>query len=713
MFGLSFLNAIFLAGLATVAIPVLIHLLYKRQRTPVLFSSLRFLRRADEDTARRLRIREWLLLALRALIFILIALAFARPFLLNDEQETIERTDLLLLLDDSYSMRTRAEEGTRFELAKGKARNALSGLRDGDRAGLVTAASGGVIRQNLTEDLSLVTAALRAARPTDHFCRYWPAFKKAHSLLGDSDGERKRLVFLTDGQLVSWDGMGQARSLEAAGKGLAVETVFISGPVDNNLALLDLRTPLKIWSEEEPLRLAAKVANYGKRPAALTVRVHWKFAPEGPEAMDRAGFREGKSKEARLEPGETATIPVLLRIERKDEVIGWADLTTEDSLELDNVRYFSISAEDAIAVLCVEDWETEKPFLQASYYLRRALEPALPGPASRSSYVRAKLTTRALLRTMDLKKFEVVVLADVSALDPLAADRVEAFVRAGGGLVVFVGEQTSPDLYNREAHRKGAGWLPAEFQAKTGDENRRERFWTLVPRDRGHELFRSYDEESWSELSSTRFYRYLSVVPAEDASVLAVYDNDDPAILERKVGEGRVILFTSTGNAEWTDFPKRGTYVPLIHQLVRYLSPRDRQSRSNLRLDEPLSAAFGGTRSSRELEGLTVRSVDGGQGPVTEPAPGPGLYQILHADPAQSLRVVAANIDTRESNPATVDATEAAWLSASGEPSGRAVEPGTRMRREERGRLARWWRYLLVAVAAMMLIELAIANEWV
>jgi len=315
---------------------------------------------------------------------------------------------------------------------------------------------------------------------------------------------------------------------------------------------------------------------------------------------------------------------------------------------------------------------------------------------------------------MDLKQFEVVVLADVSALDPLAAERVEAFVRAGGGLVVFVGEQTSPDFYNREAYRKGAGWLPAEFQAKTGDENRRERFRTLVPRDRGHELFRSYDEESWSELSSTRFYRYLSVVPAEGASVLAVYDNDDPAIIERKVGEGRVILFTSTCNAEWTDFPKRGTYVPLIHQLVRYLSPRDRQSRSNLRLDEPLSAAFGGTRSSRELEGLTARSMDGRRGPSTELAPGPGLYQILSAGPApQSLRVVAANVDTRESNPATVDAAEAAWLSSSGEPSAKAVEPGARMRWEERGRLARWWRYLLVAVAALMLVELAIANEWV
>jgi len=713
MFGLSFLNTIFLAGLATVAIPVLIHLLYKRQRTQVLFSSLRFLRKADEDTARRLRIREWLLLALRALIFILIALAFARPFLMSDEQETTERTDLLLLLDDSYSMQTKAEAGTRFELAKEKAGKELSALRDGDRAGLVTTASGGVIQQNLTEDLSLVKAALRGAAPTGHFCRYWPAFKKAHSLLSDSDGERKRLVFLTDGQLVSWDGMSQARSLEAAGQGLAVETVFVGGPGGSNLSLLDLQTPLKIWSKEEPLRLAARVANYSKLPAAVTVHVHWKFVPAGPEAMDRSGFQRSKSKEIRLEPGETATVPVLLRLERKDDVVGWAEVAAEDSLHLDDVRYFSVSAEDAIEVLCVEDWETEKPFLQASYYLRRALEPALPDETPRSSYVRAKLTTRSLLRTMDLKSFEVVVLADVSELDPLAADRVEAFVRAGGGLVLFVGEQTSPDFYNREAYRKGAGWLTAEFQAKTGDENRRERFWTLVPGDRGHELFRSYDEESWSELSSARFYRYLSVVPAEDASVLAVYDNDDPAIIERKVDVGRVILFTSTCNAEWTDFPKRGTYVPLVHQLVRYLSPRDRQSRSNLRLDEPLSAAFGGARSVRELEDLTARSIDGDQGPVMDPVPGPGLYQVLSADPPQVLRVVAANIDTRESNPATVDAAEAAWLISSGEPPDRAVEPGTRMRWEERGRLARWWRYLLLAVAALMLLELAIANEWI
>ena len=711
---LSFLNSLFLIGLTSAAIPVIIHLLFKRQKKRVVFSSLRFLQKVTEEKAKRMRIREWLLLAIRVLIFVLVTLAFARPFLHGGKRESAARTDLVLLLDDSYSMSITDGETDRFRDAKLRILDRLSQLREGDRASLVTATAGGVVRQVLTQDLELVAAAVKGSRVTRRFCRYWPAIKRAHSVLAASDGERKRLVFVTDAQLASWEGMSQVQSLEGVGETLSLETVLVGKPAPTNVALLDVKIPARIWSTDVPLKVAAKVANYGSSPVlGLKVKLTWGYQPDTPSDAQQMRLDRVVEKRLGLDPSEVVTLPLVVEVAEKRDVVGKIEIEVDDALRLDNSLFFSISAEDAIRVLCVEDWRAPKPFLQASYYLQRALEPLPRGNAGRAGYVRTEVITKELLQGTDLKSYHVAVLANVAELSPLASDRLEAFVRSGGGLVVFVGDQVDPEFYNRHGPGKGTGWMPAELQVTAGDESRRELFWTLVPVDRQHDLFVPYRGDTWSELSSARFYRYLKAVPAEGAKVLAVYDNDDPAILELQVGEGRVFLFTSTCSAEWTDLPKRGTYLPLVHQLVRYVSPRERESRSVLRLGEPFSAAFGGARSFEELKLLSARGPDGAAIAATDPAPGPGLYHVFSGDREHVLRTVAVNLNTRESNPARVDPGEIAALTMAAEKTQGTIEPDRLSQRKQEGRASKWWRYLLIAAAALMFLELLIANEWV
>lgn len=712
MSGISFLNALFLAGLGTVTIPILIHLLFKRQKKQVVFSSLRFLRKVTEEKAKRLRLREWLLLAMRILIFVLFALAFARPFFEDSSATAVAaRSDAVLVLDNSYSMAARAGEASVFEIARGKALEAIKQLRPGDRAALVTTCGGGVIEENLTEDLDRVQAAVSRASPASQFCRYWSAVKRGHSLLASSDRARRLILFFTDGQLCSWEGMNEARGLEGLGKSILLETILTGDVEIANVALLDARVPAKVWSQEEPLKVVAKVANYSRRPTPkLKLRLAWHVPDPASPAAGPVKNEQIVEKTFRLEPQEVASVPILFQPSQKADVAGWIDVEADDSLPIDNRFFFSISAEDAIRVLCVEEAIARKPFLQATYYLRRALQPASEKEAAPPGYVRTQLITSDLLASTDLKDFHVVVLANVFELSPEATDRIEAFVQAGGGLVVFPGGNIQESFYNEKGYRDGAGWLPAEFQTRTGDNNRRERFWTFVPVDRGHELFRPYSGEDWTELSSARFYRYLVVHPAPASKTLAVYDNDAPAILESKVGRGCVILFTSTCDSEWTDLPKRGIFLPLAHQLVRYLAPRDRESRSQLLVEEPLSASFGNSRSFLELETLAARDDKGHSFPLASWVPEPGLYTILNADRTRALRTVAANLNTRESNPARVDLAEIAGLSGASEAPAGNVEATGRVRWEERAFASPWWRYLLLAVLALLLLELLVAN---
>ncbi|MDA0839345.1 MAG: BatA domain-containing protein [Planctomycetota bacterium] len=708
---MSFVSQLFLAGLLATSIPVIIHLLFRRQKRQVLFSTLRFLKKVTEEKARRLRIKEWLLLALRIAIVALIAFAFSRPFLKDEKQAQEARTDLVILFDDSYSMATIEEGESRLYKAKARARDLLDELKPADRAAIVTTSKGGNVVQPLSSDIELTAASLSDLKSVNHFCRYWPAVKRAHALLAASDGQKKRLVFITDGQLTSWEGMSEVRTLEGIGKTISLEAALVGEPSTANLAVLDARLPSKIWSGDEPVKISVKVANYSRRPvvgAKLSFSLNrW------PETSEEASAKltEVATKNFSLDPNEVGTVTLKAPLPRKDNILGQITIESQDGLQIDNSYYFSVSAEDAIRVLCVEDWEAPKPFLQATYYLQRALVPKLETEKASAGYIQVKLITREMLESVDLRKFQVVVLANVSAFPPTAVDRLDAFVRNGGGLIVFAGDQLDPEFYNQHGFKEGRGWMPAKLAAKAGDDNRREDFWTLVPREKRHELFLPYSGDSLTELSSARFFRYQSVEPAEDADVIAVFDNDAPAFIERKVGEGRSLLITTSCNADWTDFPKRGTFLPMAHQMIRYLSPRDRTSRSLLSLEEDLGQTFGGSRSYKELETLSAVGPEGVRVKVTDPMTRPGLYHVLNQDGNVVTRSIAVNLNTRESNPARVDMSEIASLGVSPQAEQQAIEASGRALWEERGRASNWWRHLLLAVLGLMMVELAVANS--
>jgi hypothetical protein len=149
----------------------------------------------------------------------------------------------------------------------------------------------------------------------------------------------------------------------------------------------------------------------------------------------------------------------------------------------------------------------------------------------------------------------------------------------------------------------------------------------------------------------------------------------------------------------------------MAHQMIRYLSPRDRTSRSLLSLEEDLGQTFGGSRSYKELETLSAVGPNGARVKVTEPLTRPGLYHILNQDGKRVTRSVAVNLNTRESNPARVDMSEIASLGVSPQAEQKAIEASGRALWDELGRASNWWRHLLAAVLGLMIVELAVANS--
>ena len=199
---MTFLTPLFLLGLAALAVPVLIHLTQRERTTVVEFPSLMFLRKIPYESVKRRRLRDLLLLALRAAALALIIAAFARPFLRGSELVASGggAREVVVLLDRSYSMGA-ADTWARAQQAARQAVQSLTGL---DRVSLVLFDSSTELVLRSSADVSRVVAEIDRAQPSAGATRYAPALKVASSVLAESSLPRKEAVLVSDFQRVGW-----------------------------------------------------------------------------------------------------------------------------------------------------------------------------------------------------------------------------------------------------------------------------------------------------------------------------------------------------------------------------------------------------------------------------------------------------------------------------------------------------------------------------
>ena len=228
---LTFLAPLFLLGLLAVAVPIIVHLVNRERKNAIAFPSLMFLRRVPFRSVRRQRIRHWLLFALRCLALILLAAAFARPFLDRDENNVAGGTgprEVVVLLDRSYSM----GYGDRWARATGAAERAIAGLAAADRATLVLFDHEATAVAGPTSDAAVLRTALREARPAAGATRYAPALAVAQQMLESAERPRREVVLISDFQRAGWDGQELPRMPPQA----TVTTVDVSDPTTSQRA---------------------------------------------------------------------------------------------------------------------------------------------------------------------------------------------------------------------------------------------------------------------------------------------------------------------------------------------------------------------------------------------------------------------------------------------------------------------------------------------
>jgi len=682
---MGFVTPLVLLGLGALAIPVLIHLVQREKKRVVEFPSLMFLQKIPYQSVRRRRIRDWLLLAMRLAALLMIVTAFARPFFRRDALAAATQQgarEAVILVDTSYSM----EYGDRWSRARTAANDAIRGMSAGDRASLVFFSYGAEVAVRSTADRGRLESALAAGATGAGATRFAPALKLAASILSESALPRREIVLISDFQRRGWEqtpGRDDVRLPERT----TLTPVSVASGETANLSVTPVSLQRSRFENHDRVAITAGAVNHSAKAA----RVQLSLEVDGqPVQTLPADVAPGGS-------GSVVFAPLTLSSPNMRAAIRIPD----DALKRDNVFHFVLSPTEPVRTVVINRPGAEREGL----YLGRALA------ITESPRVEMDLKTPATFSDADARQAAVVILNDVQAADDLA-QRLARFVSGGGGLLIAAGPQTTwPQKLGDSVPA-----LPGDVVDLTTTTPSR-----LGGLEYSHPVFELFRAPRSGDFSTARFYGYRKPQQPVSGQVLARFEDGTPALMERKVGAGRVLLWNSTLDLEWNDIAVKPVFLPFVHTLIKYLADFS-EAPASLMVGQVIpaprrAAGRAAVSSGTGVRGSTIAVAPSGARLTVESEDGAlelneqGFYDVRTQGAADSATTLAANVDLSESDLTALDPRELAAAVAGRAPGDIAGLGNARPSDEAQAQAQRLWWYLLVAGGLLLAGETLLSNR--
>ena len=652
---MGFLAPWFLIGAAAAALPVYLHLLRRHSTTPHPFSSLMFFEQRTQSSIRHRRLRYLLLLSFRLAVLVLLALAFANPYIKRTVASSGERR-MLLVIDTSFSMRA----GSRLSDAKREAISVLNSRNPAERAQIAALGSELHLLTQPIQDSAALRAAVDRIEPGDARGGFGELARAARSIQETSHALIE-LHFFSDMQKSDMPASFAEMTLPSH---VSLVLHSVAKDTQPNWAVESVQAPSQVWDPKKA-HVEAVLAGYHTPAAARTASL----------------VVNGKiidSHKVDVPAGGRATVafPSL------NVPYGWSRcevrIDSADSLAADDAYFFAVERSDPEPVLFVhESVDSRSPL-----YFGSALASAAEASFTLESVPVDRVSSAVL------SKYAFVVLSDVISLPAQFESDLVRYVRGGGSVLIAAGTSA--------AHRTRIPVLDDNVLEVHDYARNEERFVTVGETDSSHPSMQS--SEGWA---GVKFYYAVAVDPSS-SRVIARLTDQTPLLLDKKIGEGHSLLFASGLDNLTNDFPVQPVFVPFVRQVARYLTGTEEQKGSRL-VDSFLEL-----RTIKD-EAVSVEVIDpAGHRPLSlqEAASkqsfqltSAGFYGVRLANGKQDL--VGVNADRRESDLQPMPEDVLALWSGKGSPDSPPQGDRGEHQDQERPQSLWWYAMVLVLVAAL------------
>lgn len=733
---MNFLNPLFLLALPLVALPIVIHLLRRKQRQVVSWGAMQFLTDAVGEGKRFDRLEEWVLLALRALALLVLILALARPLISGLNPTQSASREVLLIIDDSLST-DRVVSGEKvFKTILVKVNKFLDECTPGDRVRVMLAAGG--TRWLFLEPVQAtpagkreITESLQQLQSTRGAANFSNCLRLAVSLEAEEENVARTIVLFTDGQKQGWqthvqgvwEQLGEAIKLGQRNVSLRVVTTETPEFQGVNLSLDYIQSSKQRVAQNELLVVKTQITNTGTIASEPTPII-WSL--------------NGKQKEEIVLPSIAAGEKFSTEWQTRLDKLGVTDVSAtveeSDGLSLDNRSHFMVEVVKSLPILVLVKSDDlaipeNKFFAEAlGFYGEENSEQNSKSSNDSNHWHSLFQPTFVPFDNANDVKFANYHAVVISSLGEHSSDlfkkgmikKLEAYVQEGGGLWLLLGSRLDRDDFNRRWYRDGSGLCPLPLVSLMRPAEQENADALVHPPSRSqspHSATTALADTDRLDIDHIRLQRYhlFRQLPGRTPESLLKTGRGAPLALLHYSGKGRVIVQPFPFQTTWSDLPISKSFVVLVQEWLTYLT-QPAATRYNLSPREPfqfeLAAGIEASTAKMILPDRTSLVVE----PLHRQGTSvyrfaqtslPGKYELRTTLNNKSVKLpIHVTRDANESNLTNLQADDLAMLEKTCgiQFDGREPRVSAMLKPIHSQRKPTWWP-LLIAMVCLMVAE--------
>ncbi len=683
---MNFLHPAALWGLLALAVPIILHFFNLQRPKNVLFSHVSFVKEIQQTVVRRIRFRQWILLALRLLAIAGLCLAFAGPILVDKQKsENGSQRSVVLIIDNSYSMTASNDRSDYFHQAQDIARELVKAYGRQDEI-LVMPSSD--LKLNFPfsrqeEGLEAITNM----KINQSLASLRDIYQVDGALFSRASFPLHELYLLSDFQTSTM--LADSSRVPLADAGITARLIPIANRAQRNVYVSQNKIQSRIIEKGKPARMTMRIVNDGTQPVndlSVQVVVDDKVVAISNADLPAQGFKD-------------------LTVSFTPETAGWLGgyVSLDDNpIDFDNRRYFSLYVPMDEKVLVVEG--EPMPAVKVLYEsIFTQLDQTLIGEKN--------------LGTVNLSDYQSIVYYGVNQVSSGMADKLGQFVADGGGLLLIPGTKPNLASLNGLLSVLGVGsYGPAVTVAKNQ---------SVAANDLSHPLFEGMFQSNQTNrnFDPPVVYKYypFTAAPNKVHETILTLDDRKAILEETKSGNGLVYTFAMPLLEAWTDFPVKTLFAPLLFRTTQMLNQTQivqnsqeigsftpvairTSSQEIIQLEDETGATFIPEQYARngavylQFDRLLLHE---------------GIYQVKQGEAL--LQKIAFNISDAESQLACASEPEiSAWLAGRGLTQSEIITGppdvlARQIQSEREG--APLWKYFLIFAVVFLVAETLLLHQ--
>lgn len=535
---MNFLNPTILWGLFALAVPIIVHFFNLQRPKLVLFSNIAFVKEVQKNVVRRLKLRQWLLLLTRLLAVAAAVLAFASPVWVSEQNKMLRgNRSVAIVIDNSCSMTAGNEKGAYLQQASSLAKSIINTYTTQDEfllmnTGNLTFHHNFVEKEEMLEELQKMNIRQKLCTQNQILNSITPIFERANNQI-------RELYFLSDFQ--SSTVLADTQQLKLAlDSTLLIKFIPLATREQKNLYLTSHKLNSQIIEKNKPIQIAFTIKNDGEKEAKdVGVRVN----VDGKVVAISAQTVAAKSSQ-----------DVVLSF--TPNASGWQSgfIELDDyPIEFDNRRYFSFYIPDKEKILVVEGERSEGLHILYQDLLTQFTPTFISDKA---------------ISSVQLNEFRSVVFVGITEISTGLSEKVNQFLKAGGGVMLFPG--SNANLTSMNAFLQGAGIgeygnlasVQGGIKASQVDMENPIFEGVFAPNQKNREF---------DAPMVFRYYPFTRKNGVVQTNILGL-ENAQPILVENKIGNGMMYVWSLLPSDAWTDFHVKSIFAPLMYRTTQTMS---------------------------------------------------------------------------------------------------------------------------------------------